>query len=157
LTRVKGDGGHPDAAIDEVLSIAGATRRDVDVYVVSRTDFPVRYFKHFRGWQWLREQVRTHVQGQGLRFMPREAVRTGNPRVEDFFDVAAFRRDMGLRDDARIYFYNHHAAHALPALFYTDWDDALLVTSDGGGDNVYHSFRHFADGRIETIYGGDDC
>jgi carbamoyltransferase len=32
LTRRKSDGStHPDAAIDEVLSIAGATRRDVDV------------------------------------------------------------------------------------------------------------------------------
>jgi carbamoyltransferase len=155
LTRKKGDGDYPDKAIDEVLSIMGASRRDVDVLAISRTDFPVRYFKHFRGWRRLREQWRTHVAGKPLRFLPRETVRTGNPNVEDFFDVDALRHDMGLREDAKVYFYNHHTAHALPTLFFTDWDDALLVTSDGGGDSVNHSHRRFRDGRIEDIYGTD--
>ena len=31
LTRIKGDGGFPDLAIDEVLAIAGAARRDVEM------------------------------------------------------------------------------------------------------------------------------
>lgn len=157
LTRVKGDGRDPGPSIDEVLSIAGLSRRDVDVLVSSRSNFPVRYFTHFRGWQWVREQWRTHVEGKALRYIPRETLRTNNPRVESFFDVAALRRDLGLRDDAKVYFHNHHLAHALPCLFYTDWDDALLVTADGGGDTVNYSHRHFAGGRLQDIYGGDDC
>jgi carbamoyltransferase len=41
LTRHKGDGrAHPDLAIDEVLSIAGATRRDVDVVCLGRMLLP---------------------------------------------------------------------------------------------------------------------
>ena len=41
LTRVKGDGdGIPDAAIDEVLAIAGITRREVDVVAMTRGVFP---------------------------------------------------------------------------------------------------------------------
>jgi carbamoyltransferase len=156
LTRIKGDGGFPDLAIDEVLSIAGATRRDVDVVSVSRWDFPVEYFTHFRGWRWLREQYRTHVEGKKTRFMAREALRANSAREETFFEVPAFRRDAGFRDDAEVNFYNHHEAHALPALFYTDWDDALLVTADGGGDTVNYSHRHFRDGELETLYGGDE-
>ena len=54
-----------------------------------------------------------------------------------------------------IHFYNHHEAHALPTLFYTDWDDALLVTADGAGDNISYSHRHFKDGKLRTIYGGE--
>ncbi len=157
LTRVKGDGGYPDLAIEETLGMVGATRRDVDVLAVSRSDYPVKYFRHFRGWRWLREQWRTHVEGKKLRWIPRETVRANSPRVEDFFDVAAMRRDCGLRDKAVVHFYNHHLAHALPTLFYTEWDNALLVTSDGGGDTVNHSHRHFANGQIKTIYGGDEC
>jgi carbamoyltransferase len=157
LTRVKGDGGYPDLAIEETLGIVGATRRDVDVLAVSRSDYPVQYFRHFHGWRWLREQWRTHVEGKTLRWIPRETLRANNPRVEDFFDVASMRRDCGLRDDAAVHFYNHHFAHALPTLFYTEWDDALLVTSDGGGDTVNHSHRHFANGVLKTIYGGDEC
>jgi carbamoyltransferase len=156
LTRVKGDGGHPDPCIEEVLAIAGVKRSDVDVLVTSRSNFSVRYFTHFHGWQWWREQYRTHVQGKKLRWVPRETLRAGSPRVEDIFDVAAFRRDCGLREDARIYFHNHHLAHALPALFYTDWDDALLVTADGGGDTVNYSHRHFSRGKLTNIYGGDE-
>jgi carbamoyltransferase len=157
LSRKKSDGGrYPQACIEEVLAIAGATLRDVDALVLSRSDYPVRYFRHFRGWQWVREQFRTYVQGKDERWMPREALRAGTPRVEDIFDVPAFRRDQGLRDDAAVYFHNHHLGHALPTLFYTDWDDALLVTADGGGDNTNYSHRHFANGEIKTIYGGDE-
>ena len=156
LTRIKGDGGFPDLAIDEVLGIAGATRRDVDIVAVTRWDFPVQYFRHFRGWRWLREQYRTHVEGKKTRSMARETLRANDVRVETFFDVPAFRRDTGFRDGATVNFYNHHEAHALPALFYTDWDDALLVTADGGGDTVNYSNRHFRDGKLETLYGGDE-
>ncbi len=157
LTRVKGDGGYPDLAIEEALGIVGATLRDVDVLALSRSDYPVQYFRHFHGWRWLREKWRTHVEGKKLRWMPRETVRANTPHVEAFFDVASMRRDCGLCDDAVVHFYNHHLAHALPTLFYTEWDDALLVTSDGGGDTVNHSHRHFANGAIKTIYGGDEC
>jgi len=157
LTRIKGDGGFPDLAIDEALAIAGATRRDVDVVAVSRWDFPVEYFTHFHGWRWFREKYRTHVEGKKTRFMAREALRANSVREETFFDVPAFRRDAGFRDGAEVFFYNHHEAHALPALFYTDWDDALLVTADGGGDTVNYSHRHFRDGKLETLYGGDEC
>lgn len=157
LTRVKSDGGYPHPSIEETLGMVGATRRDVDVLAVSRSDYPVKYFRHFRGWRWVREQWRTHVEGKTERWIPREALRANKANVEDFFDVAALQRDLGLRDDAKVYFYNHHLAHALPPLFYTEWDNALLVTSDGGGDTVNHSHRHFADGKLTTIYGGDEC
>src|SRR4029078_12037668 len=62
LTRDKGDGTrHRDLAIDEVLSIAGATRRDVDVVCYRRSLVPTRYFRHITGIDWLKEQYRTHI------------------------------------------------------------------------------------------------
>lgn len=67
LTRVKSDGGYPHPSIEETLGMVGATRRDVDVLAVSRSDYPVKYFRHFRGWRWVREQWRTHVEGKTER------------------------------------------------------------------------------------------
>jgi carbamoyltransferase len=32
-----------------------------------------------------------------------------------------------------------------------------MVTADAGGDTVYYSHRHFANGEIKTVYGGDEC
>ena len=157
LTRYKGDGRtYPDLCIEELLDMIGATRRDVDVLALTRSDFPVQYFHHFHGYRWLREHYRTYIQGKKTRFIPRETLRAKTTRDTDIFDAASFARDSGFRDDVVVYFYNHHKAHALPTLFYSDWEDALMVTADGGGDNINHSRRRFANGQIEEIYGGDE-
>jgi carbamoyltransferase len=158
LTRRKSDGReHPDLAIDEVLSIAGATRNDVDVVCFSRAEFATEFYRNIRGVRWLREQYRKYVEGNTRRYMPPEFLRYQTTRLDDIFNVAEFRRSGGFRDDAKTFFYNHHESHALAPLFYTDWDDALLVTADGGGDTVNYSHRHFANGTLTTIYGGEEC
>jgi len=158
LTRVKCDGReHPDLAIDEVLSIAGATRQDADVICFSRSEFPTTFYKNIRGVRWIREKYRKYVEKNTRRYMPPEFLRYRTPRIDDIFKVTEFRRAGGFRGDAQIYFYNHHEAHALAPLFYTDWENALLVTADGGGDTVNYSHRHLADGALTTIYGGEEC
>jgi carbamoyltransferase len=158
LTRRKGDGSqYPDLCIDEVLGIAGATRRDVDVLGASRCEFPTEFYRNIRGARWIREKYRKYVERNTRRYMVGEFRRYNTPRVEDIFDVDKFRRAGGFRDGAQIYFYNHHESHALAALFYTQWDDALLVTADAGGDSVNYSHRYLADGALATIYGGEQC
>ena len=158
LTRLKGDGTvYPNAAIDEVLSIVGATRRDVDACAYARGLFPARYFRRLGVGRWLREQYRTYVQGKTRRYMLHDMVRHKTTDIGSFFDTAAFQRDAGFRDDAAVYFYNHHEAHALAPLFYSPWNDALIVTADAGGDNVHYSARYLGGGEIKTIHGGDDC
>jgi carbamoyltransferase len=157
LTRRKGDGGtHPDACIDEVLAIAGATRADVDVISMSRTLLDTKYFRRIRGWRWLEEELLRRSRGKALQYMTHEMRRYRSRNLDGLFDLAAFRCDGGFRADAQLHFSNHHEAHALPALFYSPWDEALLVTADGGGDTVNYSHRSFANGAITTIYGGDE-
>jgi carbamoyltransferase len=158
LTRRKNDGSeYPDRCIEEVLSIAGVTRKDVDVVGASRCEFPAMFYRNIRGVRWINEQFRRHIKKRTRRFMMSEFLRYNTARVDDIFNVDKFRRDSGFRDDARVIFYNHHESHALAALFHTDWDDALLVTADAGGDSVNYSHRRFADGVLTTIYGGEEC
>jgi carbamoyltransferase len=158
LTRNKGDGTrYPDLAIDEVLAIAGATRRDVDVVCYSRSLLPTKYFRHLHGIDWLKEQYRTHIARKPRRQLMPELFSHNTANTDEFFDVAALQRDGGFRSDAAPFFYNHHEAHALPALFYSpNWEDGLIVTADGGGDNTHYSHRHFAGGKLRTIYGGEE-
>jgi carbamoyltransferase len=158
LTRYKCDGReHPDLAIDEVLSIAGKTRKDVDVAGFSRTEFPTIFYRNIRGVRWLREKYRKYIEKRTRRYMPREFLRYQTTDINDIFNVDKFRRAGGFRNDARIFFYNHHESHSLAPLFYTDWNDALLVTADAGGDTVNYSHRYFANGNLKTIYGGEEC
>src|SRR6266702_1807987 len=129
LTRYKCDGRqHPDLAIDEVLSIVGKTRKDVDVAGFSRTEFLTIFYRNIRGVRWLREKYRRYIEKRTRRYMPREFLRYNTGDINDIFNVEKFRRASGFRD--------HHESHALAQLFYTDWNDALLVTADAGGDTV---------------------
>jgi carbamoyltransferase len=158
LTRRKSDGSeYPDRCIDEVLAIAGATRSDVDVLGVSRCELPTEFYRNIRGVRWVREKYRRYVEGNTRRYMVRELLRYNTARIDDIFNVDKFRQASGFRDGVRVDFYNHHEAHALPSLFYTQWDEALLVTADAGGDSVNYSHRYFSEGSLQTIYGGEEC
>jgi carbamoyltransferase len=158
LTRQKGDGReHPDLAIDEVLSIAGATRKDVDAAGFSRSEFPTIFYRNIVGVRWIREKYRKYVEKRTRRYMPREFLRYTTRDIDDIFKIPEFRRASGFRDDTKVFFYNHHESHALAALFHTKWEEALLVTADAGGDTVNYSHRHFANATLKTIYGGEEC
>jgi len=156
LTRKKGDGSFPGLAIDEVLAIAGVSRSDVDVLASSRSLLPIRYFHGVPWLQRAREGYRERVRHRPRFTVSAQMLRRQTRNVDDVLDVPAFKRDHGLRADAGVHFFNHHEAHALPALFYTPWDDALIVTADGGGDTVHYSHRHLASGVLSVPYGGDE-
>ena len=158
LTRRKIDGGRvPDEAIDECLAIAGLSRRDVEAVVLGRGAYPWRYYKHFRGSRLIEGKVRQALGKEKHKSMERELLRAGHSDSEALFDGAKFLNLAGFGKSTELKFFNHHLAHALPTLFHTDWQDALLYTSDGGGDNVQYSQRVFADGQLRTLYGGDEC
>ena len=158
LTRIKIDGGRiPDEAIDECLAIAGRTRSEVDAVALSRAIAPWRWCTHLgmrrkfgRRFQELQGRVR-HVS------LERELMRAKRCDAAGIVDATRLRRGLGLRPDCRVHFYNHHRAHALAALFHTDWDDALLYTADGGGDNVQYSHRLLREGRLVELDGGDEA
>jgi len=158
LTRRKTDGGRmPHEAVEECLRIAGIERRDVDAVVLGRAAFPWRYYNHFRGGRLIEGQIRELIGKGKHKSMERELIRAGRTDAAALFRADRMLAELGLPGDANVSFFNHHLAHALPCLFHTDWDDALLYTSDGGGDNIQYSHRVFRDGRLETLYGGDDC
>lgn len=157
LTRIKGDrADFPDSCIDEVLGIAGAKRSDVRALTVSRRYFPNAFFRCALPFGCLAQWLRTNVRRKLTRNLSREIRIRKAGRAEDILDPIALLAQGGFRPDTSVIFYNHHEAHALPALFYTDWDDALVVTADGGGDNVNYSHRHFTAGKLTTLYGGDE-
>ena len=66
-------------------------------------------------------------------------------------DIDRYLAQYGL-GGKQVFYYNHHAAHALGTLFHTDWDDALIYTSDGGGDFAYYSARRLKDGKLAEMY-----
>lgn len=152
LVRQKKAGGAPKECIDEVLAIGGLTRSDVDQVVFTRAEFPRPLYKAGP----LRK-ILDSVQGRSgsSRDLSTVMVKAGAKAASEVIDFAALGDFYDLPAGVPIAFANHHYAHALPTLFYTDWDNALLYTADGAGDNVNYSHRIFKDGGLTTLFGDD--
>ena len=158
LTRRKIDGDRvPFEAIDECLAIAGTAREKVGAVVLGRGMFPSRYFTHFSLRRRLESEARRVLGQERHKDMARECVRFHRSDSMAMFDAARFLEDFGFEPGTDLAFFNHHLAHALPSLFHTDWSEGLLYTADGGGDHVQYSIRIFREGRLETLYGGDEA
>ena len=156
LTRVKGDGGkHPDACIDEVLAIAGATRADVDVISMSRTLLDTKFFRRLRGLRWLEEAVVRRGRGKTLQYMTHEMRRCRSKDYDDLFDLAAYRRDGGFRPEqaplSTITMKRTRCRHCSTA-------DGMTPSGYCRRRRRYGQLQpsHFAAGVIKTIYGGED-
>ncbi|MCH9808846.1 MAG: hypothetical protein K0U74_14050 [Alphaproteobacteria bacterium] len=147
-SRKKGDGHRwPAEAVSECLAQAGLKPEDVDVVSLSRTDYPSKYFH--------KSAFAFGDVGKGdTRDLSRILKRRRLSDPDKVLDIGRYLADHGFAN-AKPHFYNHHAAHALATLFRTDWDNALLYTSDGGGDLVFYSSRHLVDGQLHDIFGGE--
>jgi carbamoyltransferase len=155
LNRVKCSGGFPEKAVAEVLRIGGAEERDVDVLVATRNFFLRRYFTHWKLREKLRENIRRGLGVEKTRCMSTVLAKDPNRSAYDIFDTAAYLADLGLRPDTRFFFSNHHFSHALPALFFTEWDEALIYTADGAGDQVSYSQNLLRNRVLTNLYGDD--
>jgi len=158
LTRKKNDGvtpdmETPDAAIDECLSIANIARADVDVVCASRAHWELQSYKLTGRW-WLKQQYYGLIGGRRNPLMSDLMRKQRTSDAASIFDADAFRSRYGLRK-ADIFFYNHHAAHGLPAYFYSQFADALIYTADGIGDNVSYSVTAAHGGTLDVLSGND--
>src|SRR5690348_5259430 len=157
MTRRKSDGGGvPHEAIAECLTIAGVRREAVDAVVTNRSRFPESYYTHYTGYRWAKAKLRTALGIPKTKYLDAECNYYKRTDTLAMFDAKRFLADHGFRAGTDLSFCNHHLAHALPCLFHTDWPEALLYTADGIGDNTQYSIRLFRDGRLETLFGGDD-
>ena len=156
LTRIKGYGQSvPWLGIDEVLRIAGWSRNEVDAIALTRGFHPT-YHLRVPWWRELRYSLeRARGTGRDYRDLAILSRRLGTADTLSIFHAERFLRDNAFRPDTKIHFANHHESHALAALFYTDWTDALVYTSDGIGDNVSYSMRTLRDGKLDCHFGDD--
>jgi carbamoyltransferase len=156
LRREKGWGNDvPWLAIDEVLRIAGWARNEVDVIAAIRGVFPLHYFS-FPLPRDLYYAARKHLGRERLHRDLSNAINRSGTSEDRLFRADRFLAENGFRADTQLRFVNHHEAHALAALFFTDWDDALIYTADGTGDNVSYSVRALKNGQLECLFGGED-
>lgn len=155
LTRIKCDGGFPHLAIDHVLQVGGVSRDQVDVVVLSRGSYPTVYLDY--GWfDRFRFAIQRKKGRRRHKSLAGQMWKRGTVHAEEVFLKDVFCLENGFRRDVKLFFSNHHRAHALSALFYLPGEDVLAYTSDGGGDGVYYSARLLAGNNGLSCLFGDD-
>lgn len=63
-----------------------------------------------------------------------------------------YARLVGFPSDIDLWTVNHHEAHAASAYYTSGNDEALVVTSDGLGDDISLTVWHGRNGRLEELY-----
>ncbi len=99
--------------------------------VSTRAFFPPSYFRfppHQEAIYALRRLLGTD---RPIRDLMVHCQLRGTLDIPAIFRLPDFLTDNGFRSDIPFVFVNHHEAHALPTLFFNDWDEALTYTADG--------------------------
>jgi carbamoyltransferase len=159
LTRRKQDGVTPESeiplrAIDECLAIENISRSDIDMICSTRDYWNLNSFS-LRGRWWLKQKYYRTIGDNRLVRMTDMMRKQHTKDALCVFDQDRFRNRYGFAK-AEFYFGNHHAAHGIPAYFFSDFDDALIYTADGFGDDVSYSARIGRKSAIELLFGGDE-
>jgi carbamoyltransferase len=161
LCRMKLASGMPRAAIQEVLALAGAAAGDVDHVAVAQK---VSVFEPepipWKGWfddgelktrrfDTLSGRLAPLVGRFPLAWQAHHQLKRLRSR-ERLQQIPAILRDAyGL--NAPVTFYDHHYCHATTAYYTSGWQEALVVTLDGGGDALSGSVYAGRDGRLTKL------
>ena len=162
LCRMKLASGMPRQAIEQVMELAGVSVAEIDQVAVAQR---VSVFEPepvpWKGWFAGDEELKTynfdrlsgklapvfgrfpiawkaHHQVKGL--LSRERLRK---------IPAILRNDYGIT--APVKFYDHHYCHAVTAYFTSGFDEALVITLDGGGDGRSGSVYLGQNGRLTEL------
>jgi carbamoyltransferase len=168
IARIKLARGFPWQSIHEVLRLTNTGPREVDAVAVAQIDMEFR--EQVADWPGWFEARRSDINLHSKFF--RVASRFGGlaPKVRGLswayyaLRTPVYRRrrrrireilaqEFGLH--APVHFVHHHYAHAASAYFTSNFEDALVVSMDGGGDGHSAQVYSVRGGRFERLHAAD--
>ena len=166
LCRMKLASGMPRQAIEQVIQLSGISPADIDqVAVAQRVSVfepqPIPWKGWFTGDEALKTYNFDQLSGKLAPLLGRFPLAwrahhhiKGLLSRERLHQIpAVLREDFGIAAPVR--FYDHHHCHATSAYFTSGFDEALVITLDGGGDGQSGSVHVGRHGRLTKITGVD--
>lgn len=159
VTRRKNDGYRlPLEAMAHALEVAGVGRADVDGVALMHSFFPEKYFRRESLAKELEARLvraRRRMRGEERQLNVNDLLRRIANRGGDitpWFRREEFLAGLGLRPDARVRFYDHHATHAMAAAWYSGFDECAVLTIDGVGElNIFHTASTWSGARLVRL------
>ncbi|MCH8868083.1 MAG: carbamoyltransferase [Chloroflexi bacterium] len=162
LTRMKLVVGFPYRAIEEVIRISGIGREEIDHVAVGALveKFNPRPLPN-NGWFSSKDKASKRYQMAMASSFASVLGRSSKSRnaYRKLKSFLSRERQSGVRRiiseelgiGASVKFYPHHLCHALSSYGGSGFDDALLITLDGGGDGSCSNVIKVIDGEIELL------
>lgn len=168
IVRVKMARGFPWQAIHEVLRLSGTAAKEIGGVAVAQVNMEFREeVSGWPGWFEAREQdgdlhsaffkvaSRFGAVAGRLPGLKRVYYATRGPMYKARREriKAILVKEFGIT--ATVEFIRHHYAHATSAYFTSNFDEALAVTMDGGGDGHCAHVYRVKDGEFELLNAAD--
>ena len=163
LVRKKQAYGAPRLSISAVLEIAGIKPKEIDAVAIAGVNSNFKEeVKEWRGWFEERKQLDS---SRNLFFQA--ASNFGSlavfPPIKNAYYllrspiyrnrrkrwIEVLDKEFDIRTPVK--FYSHHYCHATGAYYTSGFQDALVVTMDGGGDGSSSHIYHARDGRLHHL------
>lgn len=168
ISRIKLARGFPWQSIPEVLRLSGTGAEDVGLVAVAQIDMEFREeVAEWPGWFEARHaDINLHsrffrvaarfgglapaLPGAAWAYyaLRRPVYRRRRQRIREIL-----RGEFGIQAPVR--FFHHHYAHAASAYFTSGFDDALVVSMDGGGDGHCAHMYSARAGRLACVHTAD--
>jgi carbamoyltransferase len=155
FTRVKGSHGYfPGRSATWCLKRAGLSLEEVDriAFAWDAKKYPLRMFATL-GRQYLRHRGRAHASGRGHTTTLLDTIddvlrhRPGRLREQ----IRAGLRAEGHRGEPPIEFVSHHLCHSYSAYFCSSFEQAVVLTLDGSGEDVCTQVAVGRGERLEVV------
>ena len=164
LSRIKCDSDDlPLLSLEEIYRYTDISPKDINFLSLLMTFMPEEYFiretlykELERRWVRARRRLKAYLKGETFKSVLlvanlAEKLKKREKDLEDHFRWEKFRKDFGF-DPIKWRFCDHHLAHAWPAVYFSNWDEALVVTIDGmGDDRIFHTTSVFRDGKLRRV------
>ncbi|RLB82244.1 MAG: hypothetical protein DRH17_06390 [Deltaproteobacteria bacterium] len=164
LSRIKCDSDDlPLLSLEEIYRYTDISPKDINFLSLLMTFMPEEYFiretlykELERRWVRARRRLKAYLKGETFKSVLlvanlAEKLKKREKDLEDHFRWEKFRKDFGF-DTIKWRFCDHHLAHAWPAVYFSNWDEALVVTIDGmGDDRIFHTTSVFRDGKLRRV------
>ena len=147
--------GFPFLSLQKLLQVSGLAGRDIDHVTVgfeAMVEVPGEKCDYEAAQRLHRKVYSTLARTLG-GVMDTKAATYGALQVLKLLSQNKIGLKQNLADigvTAPVHFVNHHLAHAASAYYTANHSDALIVTSDGGGDAISGGIYIARDGRIEN-------
>jgi carbamoyltransferase len=144
LSRVKVDGRFPTSSINDVLSRAGLNIQDVDHLAVTSLHPTYNGKKYF-------SSALTTFGDTGV-FLSKKIRQFGWYYLYNYLKTPKELYYTILGRQFKINHHEHHLCHAAGAYYCAPFDNALIITLDGGGDGLDGVAMYGLEGKLTTLF-----